>query len=398
MKILSYGALRIEHKNLQNQVHRLNLMVECLLQETTVQNKIISQLKLLHESQAKALKKSKVCDRGHYGCQIVHARFNLINSPEKIPVSQNLTSDVKTVYFKNEKSFFKVMSKKVDIIQAKYGMPTAFKHKIMVASGEDIVVSDISKTGSPRKASSTQRMLWKFVPYIIVNNDRKPSSNWRSHQRITNLEPKNVILSSQAADRNLETVDNTSRSDRSSCSSDSDIESETLSCSPMDTPKNIYLKNACGTNAEDSSATNSSAEADHLGESENLEVESLMDEDFGVGDTSGGELHINEAGACEAELHNNAVQDYSDSIRPNKVLQEVSGHGIQEELIFVQDDLHGNMDDPVSTYASLDELDDQFADHSYGEHADQVEYGYYDMDCYDVQCDYEDEFSDDFSY
>ena len=50
MAILSYGALLSKNKTLQNQVDKLTRFADCLLQESSIQKKLIMQLKQLYES------------------------------------------------------------------------------------------------------------------------------------------------------------------------------------------------------------------------------------------------------------------------------------------------------------------------------------------------------------
>ena len=94
MPILTYGALLSKSKALQDQVNRLTRLADCLLQESGIQKKVIVQLKQLYESCSKPSLKStlglKLCDRGHFGCKILHSRYNFVNcSPNhKVLVTQ----------------------------------------------------------------------------------------------------------------------------------------------------------------------------------------------------------------------------------------------------------------------------------------------------------------------
>ena len=91
-KVLSYGALSKEYSILKKNVTKLENMCDWLLKETKVQNKVIDQLKHLDNSKSEVLPRfpdnSLFCDQGHYGCKILHRRFNL----DKIPIKNIPTS------------------------------------------------------------------------------------------------------------------------------------------------------------------------------------------------------------------------------------------------------------------------------------------------------------------
>ena len=95
MKILSYGALLIENKNLRKQIEKLQLVADFLRSETIVQSRVIGQFRQLHKSLANPLIRPqnvvKFCDRGHFGCKILHSRFSLVNKSAD-------AAEVKTVH------------------------------------------------------------------------------------------------------------------------------------------------------------------------------------------------------------------------------------------------------------------------------------------------------------
>ena len=81
-KILSYGALRKENRSLEIKVKKLEGICELLREEVCVQKNVIAQLNHLYKSYSSLLNKSRTlreacCDGGHFGCRILHARFNL---------------------------------------------------------------------------------------------------------------------------------------------------------------------------------------------------------------------------------------------------------------------------------------------------------------------------------
>ena len=84
-KILSYGALYEENATLKKNIKKLKSTCYWLLKETKIQRRVIDQLKLLYESKSSvSLKPTYIpktyCDQGHYKCEILHKRFNLVKA------------------------------------------------------------------------------------------------------------------------------------------------------------------------------------------------------------------------------------------------------------------------------------------------------------------------------
>ena len=94
MLILTYSALMTKNKLLLSQVDKLKKMANLLLQESSVQRRIIAQLKQLYRSCSDPILKSfhdkKFCDCHHFGCEIIHARFNYINGSPKVLVTKKV--------------------------------------------------------------------------------------------------------------------------------------------------------------------------------------------------------------------------------------------------------------------------------------------------------------------
>ena len=198
--ILSYGALSKENSILRKNVKKLENLYDWLLKETKVQSKIIDQLKWLSNSMSAISLRfpddSHFCDQGHYGCKILHKRFNLVKlplcscpkiDPTSIPTSgelqfnrssdseskPNLLSKLKEDAVlpglslsheiprndrkENEAFQIKRLSKFVDFFQAKYGLPSQHRHKIMVASDYEIFVES-RETQQLAVRSSTQSL------------------------------------------------------------------------------------------------------------------------------------------------------------------------------------------------------------------------------------------------
>ena len=177
-KILSYGALSAENVILKKNIEKLKSTCDWLFQETKIQDKVISQLKCLYNSMSLVPRKStyslkNYCDQGHYRCEILHRRFNLV----KVSLSPSLTIDttsvptsrkvyvsafsdqkskpnilpqmleadaVSCVKKRNEMFQIKKLSKLVDCFQAKYGLPSPLQDKIMVASMNETFIETSS--------------------------------------------------------------------------------------------------------------------------------------------------------------------------------------------------------------------------------------------------------------
>ena len=99
-------------------------MVNCLYEETAIQSKVIDQYKTLLKSYTLPIKNRNHsvywCNLGHFNCKILHARFNLVRMTVN-PVYHRVSRKPESQQMKNEIVAVKRMSKKVDLLQAKYG-------------------------------------------------------------------------------------------------------------------------------------------------------------------------------------------------------------------------------------------------------------------------------------
>ena len=96
--ILSYGALYEENATLKKNIKKLKSTCYWLLKEMKIQHRVIDQLKLLYDSKSSVSLKStytskNYCDQGHYKCEILHRRFNLVN----VSISSSLTINTTSV-------------------------------------------------------------------------------------------------------------------------------------------------------------------------------------------------------------------------------------------------------------------------------------------------------------
>ena len=135
-KIPTYGALKSICAQLEQKIAMINLNNIYLKKESTIQRKIIDQLKVLHVSTLKTTqwKITGKCAAGHYNCKIDHSKFNFVNQ------YANQTTVATPNLIKSESISIKRLSKQVDIIQAKYGMPCKLHNTVMVASEDAILL------------------------------------------------------------------------------------------------------------------------------------------------------------------------------------------------------------------------------------------------------------------
>ena len=176
-KILSYGALYEENATLKKNIMKLKSTCYWLMKETKIQHRVIDQLKLLYESKTSVSLKStytskNYCDQGHYKCEILHRRFNLVKvllgsrltiDATKVPTNGEVyiggysdqkckpnilpkmveTAAGSCVKKRNEMLQIKKLSKLVDCFQAKYGLPSPLQDKIMVASMSETFIESL---------------------------------------------------------------------------------------------------------------------------------------------------------------------------------------------------------------------------------------------------------------
>ena len=123
-------------------------MVEWLVKETCVQRRVIEQLKKLqtstsHSNPTKFNPCEDICDKGHMNCRINHAKFSLVRNPKE-PSEPTPNATKKITVEKMDVLELKKLSRKVDLLQAKYGMPCGLNYKTMVASADTIYAEEIS--------------------------------------------------------------------------------------------------------------------------------------------------------------------------------------------------------------------------------------------------------------
>ena len=147
---------------LKKKLTSLNIQVALLKSECAVQSRIIQQLKMLHASSSKL--KSWYCDAGHYLCKIDHRKYNFANGAQDQDlkfVSFTTTSVPRSL--NDEKFAVKMLSKKIDLLQSKYGVISGQHDKIMVASSDTIYIEP-----KVMKKMNLQKGRYCKVPLIMI--------------------------------------------------------------------------------------------------------------------------------------------------------------------------------------------------------------------------------------
>ena len=141
--VLSYGGLKALSKKLEKEIFSLNQKVYYLKKENCLQYEVIKHLKTMKTLPPVPPIK---CDYGHYKCKIDHSRYNFVNVCPKPDASKTLVPNRDFAVKKNESEslLIKKLSKKVDVIQSRYGFPSYLKNFIMVASVDTIFIQSKS--------------------------------------------------------------------------------------------------------------------------------------------------------------------------------------------------------------------------------------------------------------
>ena len=227
-------SLRTKYKRLEDEVSVLKLKISLLKEESLVQAKLISQLKLLHISTLK-LNSRTFCDAGHFRCRIDHKRFNFTNmkvdqdlEPSK-PLDQSVSLLQKSLLLpKNDEIFLRRLSKNIDILQAKYGLPSSLRDKILIASADSIFIEPVHS----ERATTKKTMVFRYKHVPLVMYDRKP----RKFKQVTPVKvkdaDKHLFKKEESLDTNgKESEDDTDASGDAGSVYDSDAD---LSCSCSD--------------------------------------------------------------------------------------------------------------------------------------------------------------------
>ena len=159
----------------QKLVNSLNLQITHLKKECTVQAKVIQQLKTLYSSSL--CKNAKYCDAGHLYCKIQHNRYNYVN-PNVQDQDQKpavIVKDRMSIQEKNERLIIKKMSKKIDILQSRYGTPSNLQliGSILVSSVDTISIKTWEET-SPKKKPKSKAHCYYRVPVLYSVQKTKP--------------------------------------------------------------------------------------------------------------------------------------------------------------------------------------------------------------------------------
>ena len=168
-KVLSYGALKKQLVYSRSIIHQLK-------RETAAQDKVIKQLKVLCDSSFEIAKRSysSNCDRGHFACKTNHRKYSYVSNLSRYAtkisgsidasfavstdanptIATNKTEDnttrantsiYNTIGSMNSKEnvvSLKLLSKRIDLLQAKYGAPSCQKNVVMVASSDTVFLEE----------------------------------------------------------------------------------------------------------------------------------------------------------------------------------------------------------------------------------------------------------------
>ena len=215
----------------------LDLMNRYLLQETTLQQKVISQLVQLISSLRKVSKPNLTpsCDYGHAYCKINHLKYNFvrqdINSDpyaekEYIWSTSAINTDLNGIkkteaLIKKEKdsSFIKMVIRKVDVIQSYYSPPpfpilenTNFVHEELLSIWENVFLlfscvkfkvdrHDGNEVISERKHFRTPRM--RPIPLLYYPSSTRVKRRSREWV-VAPTEPEPVHQDSNGSTQNIE--------------------------------------------------------------------------------------------------------------------------------------------------------------------------------------------------
>ena len=96
MGIPTYGAILAKNKILQDEIKKMQVMVNCLNEETEIQRMVINLYRNLLKSYTLPNKarnyRNYCCDLGHFDCKIDHARYGLVRKtlkPARIRILTN---------------------------------------------------------------------------------------------------------------------------------------------------------------------------------------------------------------------------------------------------------------------------------------------------------------------
>ena len=133
-----YGVSKVDYGCLLKKFTKEKMKNRLLEEEVSVQKQVIAQLKsLLSQSQTKPR-----CLLGHRECLIDHVKFNFFKKTDdhpkmtvkmessriKSPLDVNSKLDTKKLLRQDAKSFVVTVSKQIDCLQSRYGLPPSFRN------------------------------------------------------------------------------------------------------------------------------------------------------------------------------------------------------------------------------------------------------------------------------
>jgi len=415
-KILSYGALVAENLILKKEKNKLKIISDWLLEETIIQTKIIGQLNLLLKSRSSTYAQSYIkpncCEQGHFRCEINHKRFNLVrtrvtvaqddavviyptkvltNREEHLGGSSDRKSSCSRRDYGNEALKFKKLSKHIDSLQSKYGLPSPHRDTIMVASLDEIVIPTVnvhSSRNSVSHSSVRPPKLTRGVPLVMFDPGRRFTPKKVAKHRssvIGNPEKKNVNLTADESEGNSQTDLDSSSTD--GYASGSDTSTTPL---PLDGPPQTGLIDSAPYEAtytsQDNTAPELAGSADSASQESAAELSHATDHYYYDDDFKGMQYH-DEAQAYEHEALLAYMADAYHSICDTADVDAYHDEVCNGQVIMDGAIDHGPpdayLDDPYSGYDGNDFDPTFYPDSAHGpnEVCDDVpDFGYEDVD------------------
>ena len=171
MGILTYGALLEENKTLNAKIQHLECLVNLVSQESRIQKTVIGQLKKLLDSKCSSKTtstESKFCVRKHFMCKIDHLRFSWINTERRAYTNGEFSESCEAEPSKKKSFSYRRMSKCIDLLQAKYGMPSCQASKVFVGSDNGIIQAEDKPTFSSYNGVKKERHIRKKTRVVFV--------------------------------------------------------------------------------------------------------------------------------------------------------------------------------------------------------------------------------------
>ena len=145
-------------------IEQLKLKISSLVNQINAQNGVIKQMNMPNLSPP-IENINFCCSEGHRQCRINHSLYNYVNT--KVSSHDPVPANSRPTVNKAENFSIKRLSKKVDAIQAKFGLPSNLRDKILITSETDIIVeSKLNKSAVSNKFRTPRR--YRHVPLLMM--------------------------------------------------------------------------------------------------------------------------------------------------------------------------------------------------------------------------------------